>query len=292
MTKYLRCNNVLDLILLVVFINLIMIIGMFLFSRFSNIRISTLFISLSISIMLCLLYPILAAWITFKQIIFLYLGFILAGTGLLYLAENKIYHDSKNRTEKTFKEILLSETLDDQQETKVVVELELKEVSEINEVLLINAVSEMNEVSDTAKVSQTIEVLEVTEKINTVSEVAAVLDVEAMGVKNGLFCVEEQIALENQNQDISSLVSGGFDCLAMGNSVGAINNFFKALRQNPPPQLAVMLVIKISSLYLDVGCKTQALSVIDTFQDVWGPLLDEKDLKRIEKIKIQLRREI
>lgn len=308
--------------MLIVFINLIMIMGMFLFSRVTNISISVLFISFGISIMLCLLYPFLASWITFTQIIYLYTGLILVGTWVLYLAENKIFsHDYKNSTKKTFKETLSmetldnTETLDDKEAKEIIAELEINGVPEIDRLSGTDEFTKVTETTVAPEVAAVLDVDKVTEVAKIpdcspgvsyekpirieVSEVNAdvgsetvVLDVpaEVMEVEKGLSDVEEQRALENQ--DISSLVSGGFDCLATGNSVGAINNFFKALRLNPPPQLAVMLAIKISSLYLDVGCKRQALSLMDTLQDVWGPLLDEKDQKRVEIIKIQLRREI
>ncbi|MFZ5634352.1 MAG: hypothetical protein ACOY40_16065 [Bacillota bacterium] len=93
-------------------------------------------------------------------------------------------------------------------------------------------------------------------------------------------------------QDISGIVARAFDILVAGDKIGAAETFFKALKLNPPPKLAAMLCIEISSIYLSAGSKRQALAVMEMVEDVWGSILDEKDSARVKTIKNQLRREI
>ncbi|MFZ5596039.1 MAG: hypothetical protein ACOY31_03405 [Bacillota bacterium] len=85
--------------------------------------------------------------------------------------------------------------------------------------------------------------------------------------------------------DLNRLVTAAFDSLAAGDSPGAISGFLKALKQNPPPKLAVMLCMEISSIYIAQGRKDQALAVVEMLEAVWGPVLDESDLNKVKSIK-------
>lgn len=91
---------------------------------------------------------------------------------------------------------------------------------------------------------------------------------------------------------IRTIVAHAFDALGAGDKFGAAENFFKAIKLNPPPKLAAMVCVEISSIYLSEGRKAQALAVMEMLQEVWGPMLDENDTGRIKTIIIQLRREV
>ncbi|MHB8918267.1 MAG: hypothetical protein ACYC4H_09610 [Desulfocucumaceae bacterium] len=92
--------------------------------------------------------------------------------------------------------------------------------------------------------------------------------------------------------EIRTIVARAFDALGAGDKFGAAECFFKALKLNPPPKLAAMVCVEISSIYLSEGRKAQALAVMEMLQEVWGPMLDENDTGRIKTIIIQLRREV
>ena len=103
------------------------------------------------------------------------------------------------------------------------------------------------------------------------------------------------IAAEEQTlpgDDLSSLVAMAFDKLASGDSAGAVDSFFRALKLGPPPKLAVMLCTRISSIYSSQGLHRQALAVMEMLEVVWGPMLDDSDREGITTIIIQLRGEV
>ncbi|MFZ5642972.1 MAG: hypothetical protein ACOY46_05235 [Bacillota bacterium] len=95
-----------------------------------------------------------------------------------------------------------------------------------------------------------------------------------------------------QEDEISIIVAKAFDLLAHGDSAGAVDMFFKALKMGPPPRLAVLLCTRISSIYMAQGLKRQALSIMEMLEVVWGPSLNESELKGIKSIIIQLRGEV
>lgn len=104
---------------------------------------------------------------------------------------------------------------------------------------------------------------------------------------------QETPAVEDRGEgEIESLVARAFDSLAFGDSVSAVNDFFKALRLDPPPRLAVMLCVEIGSVYLAEGHKRQALSVLEMLEDVWGQALSAADLAEIKTKIIKLRGEV
>lgn len=92
--------------------------------------------------------------------------------------------------------------------------------------------------------------------------------------------------------EIKTIVARAFDALGAGDKFGAAKSFFKALKLDPPPKLAAMVCVEISSIYLSEGRKPQALAVMEMLQEVWGPMLDENDSGRIKTIIIELRREV
>jgi hypothetical protein len=114
-------------------------------------------------------------------------------------------------------------------------------------------------------------------------------DVTASGVVPAVAAEDDALPAES---DINSLVAGAFDRLALGDSAGAVDNFFKALKLGPPPRLAVLLCTRISSLYTAQGRSRQALAVMEMLEVVWGPMLDESDMKGVKTIIIQLRGEL
>jgi len=86
---------------------------------------------------------------------------------------------------------------------------------------------------------------------------------------------------------INIMVARAFDSLASGDSAGAVEDFFRVLKMEPPPKLAVMLCIEISSIYLAGGHKRQALAVLEMLEVVWGHALDSVDA---EEVKIKIKR--
>ncbi|KJS02111.1 MAG: hypothetical protein VR68_03535 [Peptococcaceae bacterium BRH_c4a] len=88
------------------------------------------------------------------------------------------------------------------------------------------------------------------------------------------------------DSQISIMVARAFDSLASGDSAGAVEDFFRVLRMEPPPKLAVMLCIEISSIYLARGHKGQSLAVLEMLDVVWGHALDPGDAQEVKtKIK-------
>jgi len=94
------------------------------------------------------------------------------------------------------------------------------------------------------------------------------------------------------DNQIKSLVARAFDTLESGDKLRAAEMFFQVLKLNPPPKLAAMLCIEISSIYLSGGRARQALAVAEMVREVWGAVLDDYDLDRLENTLIQLRREV
>ena len=92
--------------------------------------------------------------------------------------------------------------------------------------------------------------------------------------------------------DLNSMVAIAFDKLASGDDAGAVDCFFRALKLGPPPRLAVLLCTRISSIYSSQGHSRQALAVMEMLEVVWGPMLDDSQLKGITTIIIQLRGEV
>jgi len=88
------------------------------------------------------------------------------------------------------------------------------------------------------------------------------------------------------DSQISMMVARAFDDLYSGDSAGAVEGFFRILKMDPPPKLAVMLCIEISSIYLARGHKRQALAVLEMLEVVWGHALDSGDANEV-KIKIK-----
>lgn len=95
-----------------------------------------------------------------------------------------------------------------------------------------------------------------------------------------------------EEQDINQVVARAFDILSEGDKLRAAETFFSALKLNPPPKLASMLCIEISSIYLSLGNRRQALNVMEMVEEAWGSVLDQRDLARVTAIKNQVRREV
>ncbi|MFZ5651719.1 MAG: hypothetical protein ACOY4I_12800 [Bacillota bacterium] len=102
---------------------------------------------------------------------------------------------------------------------------------------------------------------------------------------------EECPALKDGGE-IGPLVARAFDRLASGDSAGSVNDFFKALRLDPPPKLAAMLCVEIGSVYLAEGQKRQALAVLEMLDAVWGQALSAEDLSEIKAKINKLRGEV
>ena len=104
------------------------------------------------------------------------------------------------------------------------------------------------------------------------------------------FMTEEQKAHDDREltgeSQINIMVARAFDSLASGDSAVAVEDFFRVLKMEPPPKLAVMLCIEISSIYLAGGHKRQALAVLEMLEVVWGHALDSGDAQEV-KIKIK-----
>lgn len=80
-----------EFVLVVVLTNLIILVCMYLLRHLIAIRAPVLFIAVGISIILCILYPFLAAWVSYPQVIYLYAALVLAGAGVLYKIENTLF---------------------------------------------------------------------------------------------------------------------------------------------------------------------------------------------------------
>lgn len=102
----------------------------------------------------------------------------------------------------------------------------------------------------------------------------------------------EEGPIAQERVTIGNLVDRAFERLASGDSTGAVDYFFKALRLTPPPKLAVMVCIEIVSVYLAEGRKSQALAVLEMLEAVWGQALSADDLVLVKAKIIKLRGEV
>ncbi|MCL6477703.1 MAG: hypothetical protein K6T65_04740 [Peptococcaceae bacterium] len=360
-----------EFVSLVVFANLILLACLYFLRRLIDVRVPVLFIAVVISVFFCILYPFLATIVTYPQIIYLYIGLILAGAGLLYWVESKlisgevrenkysgvsvgdtlavvegggpameinggVFRDYGKRSgvQDTDKPVAtgLTAVLPEESvpanlyETPAVLmvpETEMKDI-ETPVVYVEGPAEEMAawegpRLEEAAWEEPPVEAAEeaAAEEEQPAGEVvaeempletAAVEEPEGEPVEieeppGGPMEVEAEAAGEpavealhysfrDDELDMSGVVARAFDVLATGNRIGAAETFFRALKLNPPPKLAALLCIEISSIYLIEGNIKQALTVIEMVEDVWGSVLDEKDLARVKSIKNQLRSEI
>lgn len=102
----------------------------------------------------------------------------------------------------------------------------------------------------------------------------------------------EEGPILQDGEDIGILVARAFDRLTYGDSAGAVGDFFKALRLEPPPKLAVMICVEIVSVYLAQGHKRQALAVLEMLEAVWGRDLSAEGLAEIKSKINKLREEV
>jgi hypothetical protein len=99
----------------------------------------------------------------------------------------------------------------------------------------------------------------------------------------GRLCADlQEVGVLPHDEAVCGLIVQSFDCLAAGDSTGAVEGFFEILKLKPSPELALKLCTVISSVYLAKGYKEQALSVMEMLKVMWGPVLDENDLERME----------
>lgn len=80
-----------EFVLVVFLANLIILVCMYLLRHVIAIRAPVLFIAVGISVILCILYPFMVAWVSYPKVLYLYAALILAGAGVLYKIENTIF---------------------------------------------------------------------------------------------------------------------------------------------------------------------------------------------------------
>lgn len=295
--------------MLVILANLIILGGLFFLRHVIAIRAPVLFMAVGISIALCVLYPVLVARISYPQVLYLYAALILAGAGVLYTIENKFFAPEEIRRNEisaaALGDVLVAvegaPAVDFSRETFPVFigaspgNIQGEEPRDLYsnmepaaealpeaEILLIGPPSPL----EAAPAEPAEEEMPAALAAGEVPELILPWDTPEAAIAQ---TVDQQPPIP---ETIEGLLDKAFDALGSGEKYRAAEIFFKALKLNPGPKLAVMICLEMSSIYLSRGRKGQALAVMEMLWDVWGPMLDEVNTVKIKTILIQLRREV
>jgi len=92
--------------------------------------------------------------------------------------------------------------------------------------------------------------------------------------------------------DMNGLIMQAFDRRESGDRIGTVDLFIRALKLNPPKELAVMMCNEIYAIYLSGGQYGLALAIMEMLSDVWGPVLDKHEREKISEKINQLRGDV
>lgn len=101
----------------------------------------------------------------------------------------------------------------------------------------------------------------------------------------------ENVADYRQQSDIKELIDIAFSKKNIGDLPGAVSVFMHALKLDPQPGLAMLICIEMSSIYRDIGQRTQAVGVLEMLLARWGGGFGEKVVEQVKSVIDELKGE-
>lgn len=307
-----------EFVLVVVLANAMMLACLYFLRHVIAIKAPVLFMAVGISTFYCILYPFVVARIPYPKILFLYIILIIIGAAVLYFIETRFFLRCDGGESLAGMAATEALAVVEPKRPLLAVRKEFADrMAAVDFTRLLQfyriggqkgSVDESSGPGGPVKESvresgvschQHLEMpdepgidLPAAAMESVTDDVASLADLEAAPALEEKNQKTEEGPIQQCGEDIGILVARAFDRLEYGDSVGAVGDFFKALRLEPPPKLAVMLCVEIVSVYLAQGHKRQALAALEMLEAVWGQALSAEDLAEI-KVKInKLRGEV